>query len=781
MELFFLRSSDGIPATKTYYKDSTGKICRSGYNNIYKFTSSSYSITTIEEFHHLITHHANYQNCLLKGKLKRPLNAESRAGSTNPQDDTGFITLDIDDTRGYDNPEKWIKDCLPEEFHNVSYIWQPSASAGFKRGLNGHLFFMLEHEISAPVIKEWLTLQNLTNDILCGALTLSKNAVTLKYSLDITASQNDKLNYIAPPILKDGIEDPFRGKERITLVKKEKDLLNFSFPINPAQAQELRDQAIDLLRRNSGMRKRTAKYTTFQNQEILENPQPAIVTGPIRHERGFVYLNINHGDSYGYYHPENNPSLLYNFKGEPIVKIEKFLPDYWKSLKKTETTSITPVVFRERKTDTYFNGTYDEGAQKLDLFPVSSKDRINDFMAGFGEGAPNHIQDFDYEFNPQENYIYDPDHCRANRFVMTDYLRNAPEVKECPPTILKLVESICGYDQKTVDHYLNWIAAIYQYRIKLGTAFAHQGVEGTGKGVMFHKVHKPLLGERYCHIATTKEFDDNFNGWMEECLFCMVDEVKADNSNKKLVNTFKNLITEPTITIRKMRTNPYQAKSYMNLCFASNELDALYISETDRRFNISPRQEHKLVVDDEFMQNIDNELMQMAGFLMHYEVDMEAARKPLDNEAKQTMREAAQNSVEQFFYNLKEGNLDFFLSLIDNKPSIDDQLTYNECVRALKRWVANVGSSQILTREEIIAVYRYIQSNKSVSTNSFTKLMGHNNLHIIRLRVPPESVEELGSERVYGIEVNFTASDEAIETFNRPANVSHINEARNGR
>jgi hypothetical protein len=49
----------------------------------------------------------------------------------------------------------------------------------------------------------------------------------------------------------------------------------------------------------------------------------------VRRARGFVYLNLNGGDSWGYYFPESNPEILHSFKGEPPVRLADIAPDFW--------------------------------------------------------------------------------------------------------------------------------------------------------------------------------------------------------------------------------------------------------------------------------------------------------------------------------------------------------------------------------------------------------------------------------------------------------------------
>jgi hypothetical protein len=70
----------------------------------------------------------------------------------------------------------------------------------------------------------------------------------------------------------------------------------------------------------------------------MSKPGEATITG-IKRDRGFVYLNLNGGDSWGYYHSEDNAEYIYNFKGEPVYKTSELLPEYWASINKVDADS----------------------------------------------------------------------------------------------------------------------------------------------------------------------------------------------------------------------------------------------------------------------------------------------------------------------------------------------------------------------------------------------------------------------------------------------------------
>ena len=77
---------------------------------------------------------------------------------------------------------------------------------------------LLEDEVVPTQLKEWLLHLNLTVPILRSHIRLNKAHTVLRWPLDITACQNDKLLYIAPPVSKGSRMDS--NGERIRYVRK---------------------------------------------------------------------------------------------------------------------------------------------------------------------------------------------------------------------------------------------------------------------------------------------------------------------------------------------------------------------------------------------------------------------------------------------------------------------------------------------------------------------------------------------------------------------------------
>ena len=109
--------------------------------------------------------------CLHKGPLKRELNHEPRALMTDRVASTELLVLDFDNiqvplpkkpelnTQDLENLAEQLIQQMPQEFHDVTYIAQASASLGYKKILS-YISFILKNSIHPKVLKETLKLLN---------------------------------------------------------------------------------------------------------------------------------------------------------------------------------------------------------------------------------------------------------------------------------------------------------------------------------------------------------------------------------------------------------------------------------------------------------------------------------------------------------------------------------------------------------------------------------------------------------------------------------------------
>ena len=282
MRVDFLAAADGTPLTKTFARDAeTGAIVSDPYPHVRNFTSLSTNVKDIDEWMAALLEHSHNGLTMLKGTLDQPLVNASRAGHTQSTAPTKWIALDIDTNQGFADLDATLAAIHPD-LPNTDRIVQYSASAGIKEPahLRSHVFVMLTQSVTPALLKEWLSYVNLNNPSWRAQTTLSANGLALKYALDITTCQNDKLLYIAEPVLQDGITANLPNG-RFVLVRGTSPTLDLHPATNLSQTNREQAQArIAELRDQLGLEPKAPKYRDHSGGEvILTNPDIATVTG----------------------------------------------------------------------------------------------------------------------------------------------------------------------------------------------------------------------------------------------------------------------------------------------------------------------------------------------------------------------------------------------------------------------------------------------------------------------------------------------------------------------
>lgn len=494
MKLFFLEAS--VPLTKSYTQTNSGLV-KTPYPFVWEFTSHEETANNLPQFEALLKAHAAEGRCLIKGALNRSLVSESRAGSTDSNSTTEWMVLDLDglpetielaSKGGSTIVTPLTVDLFLNELGlgDVSYIIQWSASYGVEnQRIRAHIFMQLDKPYAAPLIKQWLIQKNHEVPLLRESMSLTKTGNSISWPLDISACQNDKLIYIAPPKLK-GIKDPMGKEPRIKFVKRKHDKLTLTATaINTTEKnKQLTHTRIDELRDAQGLAKRKYTYKMVGSQEVMLKPDQAIVT-ETKTERGFVYFNLNGGDSWAYYHPENNPDYILNFKGEPAYLTKELLPEYWQEITSRGTASthsngLTYLAFCDRKTGVYWRGTYDASVDRLDINIAKNETQLRHFAKQYGVAIGDFVPEWDLTFDPSDSVRVDVQNRTINRFQPTSYMLNASTKppKLVPRIISKVLNHALGNDPAVTEHFLNWLAYIIQRRDRTRTAWVLHGTQG---------------------------------------------------------------------------------------------------------------------------------------------------------------------------------------------------------------------------------------------------------------------------------------------------------------
>ena len=210
-----------------------------------------------------------------------------------------------------------------------------------------------------------------------------------------------------------------------------------------------------------------------------------------------------------------------------------------------------------------------------------------------------------------------------------------------------------------------------------------------------------------------------------------------------MADKLKNQITESTITIRGMRSNQTEIPNYTNYIFNTNRSDAVNIEPGDRRYNIGPKQEQKLLdAYPELAEKLDTkeletELYKMAGALSTYKVNKRLVETPIDNTAKENMRTVSMSVFDEFCMCLKEGNLQFFTDILDiNTASVLHSNEITAAQRLVKGWISKATDPYAVIPMEHLRTVFHVQTEQTprLSQQEFKKRMSRNNIEAKRKR-----------------------------------------------
>lgn len=789
MKLTFLEAAGGVRLSKTVTPTET-----KSYPNVKLVTSHEVDVAKgdIKAFEQALRTYAAKGFCLMKGPVRRPLEKESRKGMTDNIAYADYIVVDIDNANlpGFRVPKEitaehvrlaaeQIVAMLPIEFSSVSYIAQASSSLGFKQDrVSMHLYFMLKAPLPSKTIKLWLRYINVAIAAFNHQLDLTASGSSLRYVIDPSVADNSKLIFIAPPSFSEKGLDPFVSPDdRIVRVDRAETMIDLTKMLNsvhPEALTETINEKKDQLRLLRGLPKKKPKLTIVshgdQQVEVLMNPDRVTISVVDETNYPYVRCNINGGDSNAYWFNVEDATYMFNFKDEPAFEIQKADPEFAATLIERYADRgakgkipLRPVVMRDFYTDTCWNGVFDPNINQFtDEFPLTptSVGSTESFMRSHGRAPPSFIPDAKVTFDPSkiddeiqlENTPY-----YVNMYRRSPYMIDAIEpglklaygsantVKTACPTIYKIMFHMLGSSLPEVEHFMNWLAFIYQNKNKTMTAWVLTGVPGTGKGLFVNKVLKPLFGNLHVPMRSMENIEEQFNMYMRSALILVVDEFRmmdARLGTTRIADKLKSMITEPTLTIRGMRANQIELPSYANYIFLTNRPDAVKIEDGDRRYNVAPRQDRKLVdvypsiIND--LPKIEAELFHFAGALASMEVDAYMARTCLSNMAKKTMREVSMSVKEEFVDAFKRGDLVYFTDILDiSITNTFEAGMITSAQRTVREWLLDAVCEResITTAEELRLVYlTFAQPTPPPSPREFAKVCARAGLETQRKR-----------------------------------------------
>lgn len=737
----------------------------------------------VREAYSVMQSHAIKGHAVHKGVLKDALLNEPRKGKTDPNASTNLLVIDLDDyvphnalpspvtTTDLGRLASDVRALLPEPLCRTACIANASASTGFKASgaIGLHLFFLLERPVTPSQLTHWLTHLNFTIDAFNTQLKLNRSGMSLKYVVDPVVARNAQIIYIAPPELS-GVSDPFASpSDRWALLDGDQWVIDLQPLLDatiPAAVQQAAEKRLADERRTLGLKKMVPRYRRLdidgERVQVLTNPDQMQMT-LVRTTEKHAYWNINGGDSNAYWNPIGNPEIIYNFKGEPPFEMKQANEDvynwYCENFKTQirDTSDPKPLAFREQSTDQHYSVEYNPRDDLIVRIAKIARQNINDWYASYGVPAPDPIPQWDLRFDPQSTTVIDWDNHILNTFQPTQLLRNPPAImpayakckigfaqdalSQLCPYIYRVLFHICGNGVSEFEWFVNWLAYTVQTRKKAQTAWVFSGVPGTGKGIFFERILRPIIGEKYATKKRLDHLEEQFNAYLEETLFLVYEEFRLNDSKQdgKLLNKLKDEIGSTLTNIRAMRTDTVERANYTNYIFFSNHRDVIRIEDGDRRFNIAPPQNVSLraiwpKITTE-IGRVDDEIGTFAGFLMAFDTCENSARTCIENEAKAHMKQLAMGYNERFALAVRTGQLDYFMDVFDMDQANDltkaTQITTAQ--KYVRYWADSVGKGPLrVPASDLFTVYIAMHDARNMTQPKFTQLLGRNDVRVER-------------------------------------------------
>lgn len=336
------------------------------------------------------------------------------------------------------------------------------------------------------------------------------------------------------------------------------------------------------------------------------------------------------------------------------------------------------------------------------------------------------------EFIEQEDGLY-----KINRFKPSDYMELKPRYNPSEDiqkgAIIALILHLAQYNEEYAEWIINWLAYFFQGLKKSQVALVLQGVQGAGKGIFFTKIITALISEQFVKTINDKSLNSPYLGSLvEDVLFFNLDEISVKNSKGASTKNFlKALVTNDTITAEnKFETLKEERKIYGQILITSNELEALEIEPSDRRFSVLETGPSLLQTNflgygssESFLNAIEDELELFALYLKSYRVDIQKANSALSTPQKDALihlylqkqqkhRNAhlpklskLQKNIQEFAFAIRTKNINYFESIRLDKPEL-----YHEIYRDIYN-----GYFKIVN---LLSAFILIYGNRSVKTNS---------------------------------------------------------------
>ena len=269
----------------------------------------------------------------------------------------------------------------------------------------------------------------------------------------------------------------------------------------------------------------------------------------------------------------------------------------------------------------------------------------------------NHIDRKDVDkivFNPKNNHT----ETEFNIWKGYKYQNTAQPVMEKLQYFLNHIKHIwADDDEPTYNYILNWFSKIIQTPWKKNNiCLVLHSIEGVGKSLILDMIGKIIGTDYYYSTSSLKHILGDFNGDAEGKILVNLNETNW-GGDKKMVGAFKEFITDSTIVINKKGLQSYTIDNYSNTIITTNEDWIVSINGQDRRFNL--RECNNVKYDKDYYKNIANtDIQEIANYFYNRDITEYDSRKFTKSELHELQVEKNMNSVESFWNNYIDGDIE---------------------------------------------------------------------------------------------------------------------------
>ena len=264
----------------------------------------------------------------------------------------------------------------------------------------------------------------------------------------------------------------------------------------------------------------------------------------------------------------------------------------------------------------------------------------------------------------------------------------------------QLMEHLFGEDTAARRWFEQWCAYPLQHPgAKMATAAALWGAtHGSGKTLVGHTLMR-IYGKHASELKDT-DLDDDRNEWADSRQFILADDITA-RGDRKFMRRLMTMITQKYIRLNPKYIPSYAVRDLINYYFTSNDPDALYMDDGDRRFFIWEVSAGKFTAYQRYVDWRDSEegIAALWAYLLQLDLQGFDPQAPApETQGKRSMIELGKSDLGSWVRELKDSaprllgraglkgdlfNAKELYALYD--PSGDKRASPNALARELKR------------------------------------------------------------------------------------------------